>query len=149
MLPNHAPLRIAEAFRVLEALHPGRIDLGLGRAPGSDGRAALALRRGRTERRRLPRTASTNSSRLAAWNRSPLGSPVAGVRALPDDVPLPPVWILGSSDWGARFAAQRGFGYAFAHHFSAEWVDTATHAYRHGLPAVVLHRGVCKNRTSS
>ena len=132
MLPNHAPLRIAEAFRVLEALHPGRIDLGLGRAPGSDGRAAVALRRGRASGDDFPEMLDELLA-FGGQGPFPVGSPIAGVRALPDDVPLPPVWILGSSDWGARFAAARGFGYAFAHHFSAEWVYPATRAYREGF----------------
>lgn len=129
MLPNHAPLRIAEAFRVLEALHPGRIDLGLGRAPGSDGRAAVALRRGRASGDDFPEMLDELLA-FGGLEPFPVGSPIASVRALPDDVPLPPVWILGSSDWGARFAAQRGFPYAFAHHFSAEWVRSATRAYK-------------------
>ena len=132
MLPNHAPLRIAEAFRVLAALHPGRVDLGLGRAPGSDGRAALALRRGHSGGDDFPALLDELLA-FGGLEPFPAGSPVRTVRALPDDVPLPPVWILGSSDWGARFAAGRGFGYAFAHHFSAEWVDVATHAYREGF----------------
>ena len=128
MLPNHAPLRIAEAFRVLAALHPGRIDLGLGRAPGSDGRASVALRRGRNSGDDFPELFDELLA-FGGLNPFPVGSPIASVRALPDDVPLPPVWMLGSSDWGARFAAARGFGYAFAHHFSAEWVYSATRAY--------------------
>ncbi len=132
MLPNHAPLRIAEAFRVLEALHPGRIDLGLGRAPGSDGRAALALRRGRSNGDDFPELFDELLA-FGGLEPFPAGSPLSAVRALPDDVPLPPVWLLGSSDWGARFAAQRGFGYAFAHHFSAEWVYPATQAYKEGF----------------
>ena len=132
MLPNHAPLRIAEAFRVLAALHPGRIDLGLGRAPGSDGRAAMALRRGRSSGDDFPEMLDELLA-FGGLEPFPADSPIRAVRALPDDVPLPPVWILGSSDWGARFAAQRGFGYAFAHHFSAEWVYSATRAYREGF----------------
>ena len=137
MLPNHAPLRIAEAFRTLAALHPGRIDLGLGRAPGSDGRAAMALRRAKS---------GTGDDfpellheLLAFGGEVPFApdDPLRTVRALPDDVPLPPVWLLGSSDYGARLAAQMGLGYAFAHHFSAEWVGPA-HA---GVP-----RGVSRGR---
>ena len=133
MLPNHAPLRIAEAFRTLAALHPGRIDLGLGRAPGSDGRAAMALRRAKS---------GTGDDfpellheLLAFGGEVPFApdDPLRTVRALPDDVPLPPVWLLGSSDYGARLAAQMGLGYAFAHHFSADWVGPATRAYREGF----------------
>ena len=134
MLPNHAPLRIAEAFRTLEALHPGRIDLGLGRAPGSDGRAALALRRTRAPGGGddFPELLD---ELLAFGGRGtfPANHPLRTVRALPDDVPLPPVWLLGSSDFGARLAAERGFGFAFAHHFSADWLRPATRAYREGF----------------
>ena len=134
MLPNHAPLRIVEAFRVLEALHPGRIDLGLGRAPGSDGRASLALRGSRTARGgdEFPEMIEE----LLAFGGQmlfPPDSPFRTVRALPDDVPLPPLWLLGSSDYGARLAAKMGFGYAFAHHFSADWVLPAAKAYREGF----------------
>ena len=134
MLPNHAPLRIAEAFRTLEALHPGRIDLGLGRAPGSDGRAALALRR-----TRAPGGGDEFPELLAELlafggiEKFPDNHPLRTVRALPDDVPLPPIWLLGSSDYGARLAAQMGFGFAFAHHFSADWLLPATRAYREGF----------------
>ena len=134
MLPNHAPLRIVEAFRTLEALHPGRIDLGLGRAPGSDGRAALALRRTRAPGGgdEFPELLE---ELLALGGRAvfPANHPLRTVRALPDDVPLPPVWLLGSSDYGARLAAQMGFGFAFAHHFSADWLLPATQAYRQGF----------------
>ncbi len=137
MLPNHAPLRIVEAFRVLEALHPGRIDLGMGRAPGSDGRAALALRGSRTARGgdEFPEMIEEVLA-FAGQMDFPPGSPLRGVRALPDDVPLPPVWLLGSSDYGARLAARMGFGYAFAHHFSADWVLPAARAYREGFRPV-------------
>ncbi len=134
MLPNHAPLRIVEAFRTLEALHPGRIDLGLGRAPGSDSRAALALRRTRAPGGGddFPELLQ---ELLALGGRAafPANHPLRTVRALPDDVPLPPVWLLGSSDFGARLAAQMGFGFAFAHHFSADWIGPATRAYREGF----------------
>jgi luciferase family oxidoreductase group 1 len=133
MLPNHAPLRVAENFRVLEALFPGRIDLGLGRAPGSDGRAALALRRS-VERVTGDEFPDLLDELLAfGKGKFPAGHPLTGVRALPDDVPLPPIWILGSSDFGARLAARKGFGFGFAHHFSAEWVLPAARAYRDGF----------------
>ncbi len=130
MLPNHSPLRIAEAFRVLESLYPGRVDLGLGRAPGSDGRAALALRRTR-ERMQGDDFPELLDELLAYGGRGefPPEHPFRTLRALPDDVALPPVWILGSSDYGARLAGRRGMGYGFAHHFSAQWVDAAAQAY--------------------
>ncbi len=133
MLPNHSPLRIAEAFRTLEALHPDRIDLGLGRAPGSDSRASLALRR--TKSGTGDDFPELLDELLAFGGQIPWAEdhPLRTVRALPDDVPLPPVWLLGSSDYGARLAAQMGVGYAFAHHFSADWVLPATRAYRDGF----------------
>ena len=130
MLPNHAPLRIAEAFRTLEAFHPGRVDLGLGRAPGSDGRASMALRRAKSGTGdEFPELID---ELLAFGGQIPFAAddPLRTVRALPDDVPLPPIWLLGSSDYGARLAAQMGLGYAFAHHFSADWLTPATRAYR-------------------
>ena len=130
MLPNHAPLRVAETFRVLEALFPGRIDLGLGRAPGSDGRTALALRR-TVERVNANEFPELLDELLAFGSgKFPSGHPFRSVRALPDDVPLPPIWLLGSSDFGARLAARRGFGFGFAHHFSADWALPAARAYR-------------------
>ena len=130
MLPNHSPLRIAEAFRILASLYPDRVDLGVGRAPGSDGRAALALRRTR-ERMQADDFPELLDELLAFGGRAefPPDHPFRSVRALPDDVPLPPVWILGSSDYGARLAGVRGMGYGFAHHFSAQWVDAAAQAY--------------------
>lgn len=130
MLPNHAPLRIAEAFRTLEAFHPGRIDLGLGRAPGSDGRAALALRRAKSGTGDDFPELLEELLAFGGQTPFPPDHPLRTVRALPDDVPLPPLWLLGSSDYGARLAARMGFGYAFAHHFSADWVGPATRAYR-------------------
>ena len=137
MLPNHAPLRIAEAFRTLAALHPGRIDLGLGRAPGSDGRAAMALRRAKSGTGDDFPELLEELLMFGGEIPFPPNHPLRTVRALPDDVPLPPVWLLGSSDYGARLAAQMGLGYAFAHHFSADWVGPATRAYREGFRPTV------------
>ncbi|MBV9657166.1 MAG: LLM class flavin-dependent oxidoreductase [Verrucomicrobia bacterium] len=144
MLPNHAPLHVAETFRVLAALHPGRIDLGLGRAPGSDSRAALALRGSRE--RRSGDDFPELLAELLAFGRAggatfPAHHPLRDVRALPDDVPLPPVWLLGSSDFSARLAAEQGLGFGFAHHFSPEWVLPACRAYRGGFqPSAFLPR---------
>ncbi|NAZ87982.1 LLM class flavin-dependent oxidoreductase [Kineococcus indalonis] len=132
MLPNHAPLRVAEAFRALEALHPGRVDLGLGRAPGTDGRTALALRRS-------PRTpgaddfAERYTELLGHVDGFPAGHHLAGVRAVPDDAPLPPVWVLGSSERGARTAAALGTGYAHAGHTGEGDPAAALGAYREGF----------------
>lgn len=134
MLPNHAPLRIAEAFRVLAALHPGRVDLGLGRAPGSDGRAAFALR-GQGAASRGDDFPELLDELLAFGGVQPFPEdhPLRTVRALPDDVPLPPVTLLGSSDFSARLAARKGLAFGFAHHFSPDWVFAACQAYREGF----------------
>src|SRR3954470_7405435 len=115
MLPNHAPLVVAERFKTLEALFPGRIDLGLGRAPGTDQLTAFALR-SRLDRREgddfLERL-----HELTLWETRdfPPGHPYNSVVAMPDDVPLPPIWLLGSSDYSSDLAAQVGMGLAFAH----------------------------------
>ena len=112
MLPNHATLHMAEVFRTLEALYPGRIDFGLGRAPGSGSKAAHFLRghRGLTANE-FP----YEVDHLLAW----LSDEKPGdVFAVPTRVAMPEVWILGSSDWGALFAADKGLPYAFAQHFS-------------------------------
>src|SRR5215475_3013586 len=111
MLPNHAPLKVAESYRLLEALHPGRIDLGIGRAPGTDPMTAFALRR--------PSPGADDFLDQLAELRSYDGEP-GRIRAMPDDVRLPPIWLLGSSDYSARAAAELGLGFAFAGHFSPD-----------------------------
>ncbi|MCB9787727.1 MAG: LLM class flavin-dependent oxidoreductase [Deltaproteobacteria bacterium] len=128
MLPNHVPLRIAEAWRLLEAMYPGRVDLGLGRAPGTDQRTALAIRGSRSLLMRddFPE----QLAELEAWGGD---SPVPGVTAQPDDAPLPPIWLLGSSDYSARLAAARGYPFAFAAHFSPAPPDPAMRAYLEGF----------------
>jgi luciferase family oxidoreductase group 1 len=130
MLPNHAPLRVVEAFKMLESLHPGRIDLGLGRAPGSDGLTALALRRSRDAVHADDFPEQYAELRAFADGTFPADHGFRAVRAVPEDVPLPPVWMLGSSDFGARFAAHIGVGFAFAHHFSPQYTMPAMHLYR-------------------
>ncbi len=127
MLPNHAPLQVAESFQTLEALFPGRIDLGIGRAPGSDPRTALALRRS-GETTELP-------GQLAdlfafAGGQFPAGHPFQSVAAVPFGVPLPPVWLLGSSDYSAQVAAALGLGFAFAHHINPYGAEEAMSLYR-------------------
>jgi luciferase family oxidoreductase group 1 len=118
MLPNHAALQVAERYRMLEALAPGRIDLGLGRAPGSDQATAMALR-GSAEAVRADTFPQKLAELLAfAGDTFPDGHPYGSVRAQPADVPLPPLWILGSSGYGARLAAELGLPYGFAGHFS-------------------------------
>src|ERR1700710_1472108 len=119
MLPNHAPLMVAERFKMLEALFPGRIDLGLGRAPGTDGTTAYALRS-----RLDPREGDDFLERLhelILWETRdfPAGHPYNNVVAMPDHPPLPPIWLLGSSDYSSELAAQVGMGFAFAHHFAS------------------------------
>jgi luciferase family oxidoreductase group 1 len=118
MLPNHAPLAVAEAFKMLEALYPGRVDLGLGRAPGTDPVTALALRGSRqaVETDEFP----DKLAQLLAFGRDhvPEGHPFHSVKAEPADGGFPPIWMLGSSDYGAQMAAMLGVGFAFAAHFS-------------------------------
>jgi luciferase family oxidoreductase group 1 len=130
MLPNHSALRIAETFRVLEALHPGRIDLGIGRAPGSDPITALALRRSRDKLGPDEFPEQLNELINFSGAGFPTRHPFSSIRAIPTDVPLPPIWILGSSGDGARIAGELGVGFAFAHHFSPDWTIPAIEIYR-------------------
>ena len=118
MLTNHAPLLVAERFKMLEALFPGRIDLGLGRAPGTDQVTAYALRRHMEER--AGDDFLERLQELILWETRdfPAGHPFHNVYAMPSDVPLPPIWLLGSSGYSAELSAMMGTGYAFAHHFS-------------------------------
>jgi luciferase family oxidoreductase group 1 len=127
MLPNHAPLAVAESFRVLEGLHPGRIDLGLGRAPGTDQLTAYALRRGRVEAEEFPQQMA---ELLAYVDGFPEDHPFKPLTAIPADVPLPPLWILGSSLYGGQAAAAFGAGFAFAGHFGSADPAEAVAAYR-------------------
>ena len=130
MLPNHAPLVVAERFKVLEALFPGRIDLGLGRAPGTDPVTSFALRRrqgGDNDDDFLQRF-----QELVLFDNSsfPEGHPFRSVHAMPREVPLPPIWLLGSSGYSAQLAALVGAGFAFAHHFSDYDAVAAMTSYR-------------------
>ena len=130
MLPNHSPLKVAESYKLLDAMYPGRIDLGLGRAPGTDGLTALALRRSRAAL-----TADDfleQLSELIAWGSDefPSDHPFRAVRAIPDDRSLPPLYLLGSSDYGAKLAARMGVAFAFAGHFSPDPPEPAMRAYR-------------------
>ncbi len=127
MLPNHAPLAVAESFRVLEGLHPGRIDLGVGRAPGTDQLTAYALRRGRVDPDEFPQQFA---EMLAYVDGFPAEHPFAPLTAIPDDVPLPPLWILGSSLYGGHAAAAFGTGFAFAGHFGSADPAEAVAGYR-------------------
>jgi luciferase family oxidoreductase group 1 len=121
---------VAERFKMLEALFPGRIDLGLGRAPGTDGATAYALR-SRLDRREgddfLERL-----HELTLWETRdfPPNHPFNQVVAMPDDTPLPPIWLLGSSEYSSELAAQVGMGFAFAHHFASYDAIAAMTNYR-------------------
>jgi luciferase family oxidoreductase group 1 len=126
MLPNHVPLQMAETFQTLEALHSGRIDLGLGRAPGTDPATLQALRPFDAEQ--FP---SLLAELLALSRREiPADHPLGAVRVIPDDVELPPIWLLGSSGATARLAGSLGLGYSFARHFSPTPPEPAIRAYR-------------------
>jgi luciferase family oxidoreductase group 1 len=124
MLPNHAPMAIAEQFGTLEALYPGRIDLGLGRAPGSDQLTAQALRRDPMRAQQFPQ----DVQELQAW----LGpaQPGQAVQAVPGAGTQIPLWILGSSTFGAQLAAALGLPYAFASHFAPDDLEPALELYR-------------------
>ncbi|MDJ0339987.1 LLM class flavin-dependent oxidoreductase [Streptomyces sp. H10-C2] len=152
MLPNHAPLVIAEQFGTLEALAPGRIDLGLGRAPGTDGATSAALRR--TDR---PDGADDFPQQLAELTRFldddfPDGHRYARIHAIPGPVQgsvsggvqsasRPSVWLLGSSGFSARLAGTLGLPFSFAHHFSAANTVPALELYRESFrPSAVLDR---------
>jgi luciferase family oxidoreductase group 1 len=130
MLPNHAPLVVAEQFGMLEALHPGRIDLGIGRAPGTDPATASALRR-------APMSLSVDEfpAELGALvgffaGEFPEGHPYAHINAVPGRGYRPALWLLGSSDYSARLAGRLGWPFSFAHHFAAANTLPALGAYR-------------------
>jgi len=118
MLPNHAPLAVAERYRVLNALFPGRIDLGLGRAPGTDQVTSYALRRHQGDPNQDDFLQRFQELMLFESGGFPEGHPFRNVRAMPADVELPPIWLLGSSGYSAELAAAVGTGFSFAHHFS-------------------------------
>ena len=145
MLPNHAPLVIAEQFGTLATLYPGRIDLGLGRAPGTDMPTARALRRHMAPEDSFP----NDVQELIAY----LGDmpDTATVRAIPGTGTHVPVWILGSSLYGAQLAAYLGLPYAFASHFAPAMLEQAIETYRQTFrpsevldkPHVMMAAGVC------
>ena len=129
MLPNQAPLVVAEQFGTLEALHPGRIDLGIGREPGTDQVTALALRRS-------PDAATADDfpqqlGELLAFFQGtfPAGHPFRSITAVPGSGDQPEIWLLGSSGFSAQLAGLLGLPFSFAHHFSAgtrcrRWLST-------------------------
>ncbi len=130
MLPNHSALAVAETFRVLHALHPGRIDLGVGRAPGTDSKTALALRRSKEllGAEGFPEQLD-ELLRFLTHDPDP-HVPFNAIKAVPTGVPPPELWLLGSGGDGAALAARRGLGFAFAHHFD----PTAT------VPSLAVYR---------
>lgn len=130
MLPNHSSLAVAEQFGMLEALHPGRIDLGLGRAPGTDGLTARALRRGIGNEgpddfpRQLAELYGYFTGSFAETH------PFGTIHAVPARGYLPDIWLLGSSDYSATLAGHNGLPFAFAHHFAGGNTVAAVNAYR-------------------
>jgi luciferase family oxidoreductase group 1 len=149
MLPNHAPLVIAEQFGTLESLYPGRIDLGLGRAPGSDQRTARALRR------TLGSSDDTFPQDLVELQSYFAGAlPVQAIPGVGLNVPL---YLLGSSDFSARLAAELGLPFAFASHFAPDYLEVALHIYRRDFqpspalaqPYVIIGAGVFAAETDA
>jgi luciferase family oxidoreductase group 1 len=130
MLPNHAPLMVAERFKVLEALFPGRIDLGLGRAPGTDPATSYLLRRRQGISEEDDFLERFQELMLLETRGFPEGHPFHKVRAMPADVALPPIFLLGSSDYSAQLAGQIGAAFAFAHHFATFDAVEAMRLYR-------------------
>ncbi len=120
MLPNHSPLAVAERFGMLEALHPDRIDLGLGRAPGTDQRTAMVLRSGN------PNEFGEQFAQLRGF----LGNGYGGIRAVTGEHTVPELWMLGSTDGGARIAGPLGIPFVFAHHFHPHFTEPALELYR-------------------
>ncbi len=148
MLPHYAPFKVAEQFRVLDALAPGRIDLGLGRAPGSDGRTAFALNPLANER---PAQFPADIRDLQAWLKAeplPEGHPFAMVGAFPQGDTVPEIWVLGSSNYGAQVAAFFGLPYAFAWFFTdgrgaAEALSLYREQYRPSAERPEPHSAIC------
>jgi luciferase family oxidoreductase group 1 len=135
MLPHYTPLKVAECFRTLHALYPGRVDLGIGRAPGGGPVEALALKRER--KTRMPDDFPEQVSELLAFlgRHFPVGHPFAGVRVSPEMPGSPDVWMLGSSMWSAAAAVEFGLPYAFAHFFSPVHTRAAIETYRRSFTA--------------
>ncbi|MDP3263885.1 MAG: LLM class flavin-dependent oxidoreductase [Tabrizicola sp.] len=151
MLPNHAPLVIAEQFGTLATLYPGRIDLGLGRAPGTDMGTARALRRNMAVEDTFPQDVVELMGYFGPVD------PNATVRAIPGEGTAVPVWILGSSTFGAQLAAWLGLPYAFASHFAPAMLGQALEIYRSTFrpsehlakPHVMIAAGVCAAPTDA
>jgi luciferase family oxidoreductase group 1 len=129
LLPHYSPLKVAEQFRMLEALYPGRIDLGIGRAPGGDRATAMAMGQGQySNAADFPEQVQF----LVAWldDQMPAAHPFGKVKAQPLGPSAPPVWLLGSSDYSGALAAQLGLNFAFAHFISADGGDGVMRDYK-------------------
>ena len=139
MLPHYSTLKVAEQFRVLEAIAPGRIDLGVGRAPGSDRMTAMALNPDPNAAANFP----DQVLEMGCWLRGeplPPGHPFREIRAHPQGPTTPEIWILGSSDYGAQLAAQFGLPYAYAYFFTdGRGTEEALSLYRRNFRASALH----------
>ena len=144
MLPNHAPLTVAEQFGTLEAMYPGRIDLGIGRAPGTDRATAQALRRG-ADRWPTAQFPAALAELQGYFARQPAqDGPPGRVRAIPAEGNRPAVWLLGSSGYSAELAGQLGLPFAFAYHFSPANARPALALYRQVFtPSAVLAQPYC------
>ena len=135
MLPHYTPLKVAECFRTLHALYPGRVDLGIGRAPGGGPIEALALKRER-KTKMLDDFPEQVSELLAFLGHAfPAGHPFAGIRVSPEMPGGPDVWMLGSSMWSAAAAVEFGLPYSFAHFFSPVHTRAAIETYRRSFSA--------------
>jgi luciferase family oxidoreductase group 1 len=139
MLPNHAPLVVAEQFGMLEALHPGRVDLGIGRAPGTDQVTAYALRRS-VEALSADEFPQELADLIRFFSGEfPAGHPFGRITAVPGAGDAPAIWLLGSSGFSAQLAGTLGLPFAFAHHFSGENTVPALELYRsHFQPSAAL-----------
>lgn len=132
MLMHYSPLKVAEIFRMLETLFPGRIDLGVGRAPGSDGRTAHALApTGIVDVQQFPHQIGDLTAYLR--NSLPEGHPYQGVRAVPEGPTMPELWMLGSTETGAAYAAAFGWAFSFAHFISPEGGEQVIRKYKAGF----------------
>ncbi|MBH0055927.1 LLM class flavin-dependent oxidoreductase [Pseudoalteromonas sp. SWXJZ94C] len=129
MLPNHSPLVVAEQFGTLESLYPGRIDLGLGRAPGSDQVTSRALNSDMSRAERFPQEVSELQTLLGPYNGT------HPIRAIPGENTNVPIWLLGSSLFSAQLAAQKGLPYVFAGHFAPRFVHDAIALYKREFKA--------------
>ena len=130
MLPNHSSLKVAELFRTLEALHPGRIDLGIGRAPGTDGLTAMVLRRSQAAVARDQFPEQLGELLAFLGDGFPADHPYRRLKAVPADAGPVPVWLLSSSGYGAQAASQLGLGLAFAHHIHPDPCVGSMRLYR-------------------